>query len=108
MYRYGNKGNNRKDVLYTIRDGELIFFGIACCNLRIGDKFDKTLGRKIAHDRAHKGMKLFKDGQESAPGTGIAEATDFYAYGAIHQSEIKGLLTYFHNLAEKKFKSLPR
>ena len=47
-YRY----NKRKNTLATIREGDVVFFGISKCHVKMGDVFDKNRGRTIALGRA--------------------------------------------------------
>lgn len=45
------------NTLVTIRDGDMIYFGISRCNLDEGDVFRKDFGRMIARNRAKKALK---------------------------------------------------
>lgn len=99
MVRYGVLKNDRKDTLYTFRSGENIFFGIARCNLKAGDKFDRELGTKIAMNRALKAKALVDSGEASPSEAGkLDEVTWNVAYGCIPVSDVKSLLKYFHTL----------
>ena len=54
MTRYSKNPDksNRKNTLFTIRDGDNVFFGIARCNRFVGDTFRKSQGQMIAKARA--------------------------------------------------------
>lgn len=102
MVRYGySLGNNnspqRKDALFTFRDGDLIFFGISRCNLKVGDKFDRELGKEIAKGRARKAHEFYVNGNN---GRISPETYQFLALdrGYCHVNKIKKLLAYFDNL----------
>lgn len=51
MIRYGRVNGAPKNVLYTIRKGNAIYFGISRCNVR-HDSFRKVNGKLIASERA--------------------------------------------------------
>jgi hypothetical protein len=91
-----NKQNNQINrVLFTIREGEHIFFGIARCNVSAGDNFDKKLGVKIAKARAEKAKKETITELETKK---ISETKEFYSAGRLPLTEIKDLLVYYHGL----------
>lgn len=101
MVRYSTnvEGSDRKDTLFTFREGELVFFGIARCNLRVGDKFDRELGKKIAQGRALKAQSLVASGKEApTEGQNLDGVQDNVSYGCIPVSQVKSLLNYFHTL----------
>jgi hypothetical protein len=99
MVRYGVLNNDRKDTLYTFRAGEHIFFGIARCNLKAGDKFDRELGKKIAMNRALKAKELVDSGQASVTEAGkLDDVTWNVSYGCVPVGDVKSLLNYFHTL----------
>jgi hypothetical protein len=100
MFRYGVGENGRKDTLFTFREGELIFFGIARCNLKVGDKFDREKGRLIAQKRALKAQELVASGEEvpTDDTNNLDSINAFVHYGCIPLGQIKSLLNYFHSL----------
>ncbi len=98
MVRYGKLNNDRKDTLFTFRSEDKIFFGIARCNVKVGDAFDKELGRKIAQNRALKAQEVFTTEKVNLENSDIANLKEFVSYGAIPVTEIKSLLSYFRSL----------
>jgi cysteinyl-tRNA synthetase len=96
MVRYGyNEWAQRKNVLFTFRADDLIFYGISQCKLRT-DKFDKELGRHIAKERAKKAYQDFINWKSES-------VTPYSNYGHIEQADIKKLLNYFDNVAPEDF-----
>jgi len=104
MFRYGTAANSGKNTLFTIRDGNLIFYGISECNLKIGDKYDKALGKKIAIGRAIEAKRLFEDNTPVTFDDGGDKANRM---GVISTDYIRALLDYFDGLAETPSK-LPK
>jgi hypothetical protein len=98
MVRYGKLNSDRKDTLFTFRSEDKIFFGIARCNVKVGDVFDKELGRKIAQNRALKAQEVFKSGNVALESGNIEDMKEFIPYGGIPVADIKSLLNYFRSL----------
>ncbi len=96
VFRYGPTDNSGKNTLFTTRDGNLIFYGISECNLKIGDKYNKELGKKIAIGRAIEAKRLFEEEVPVNFNDGDAKANRM---GVIAEHNIKELLYYFDNLA---------
>lgn len=60
MVRYSKIDNGqKKNVLFTFRKNDSVFFGVARCRLQV-DKFDKELGLTIAKGRALKALELLE------------------------------------------------
>lgn len=100
MIRFGkNFKNDRKDVLATVKQDDYIYFGIARCNLKVGDKFDRELGKKIAKARAEKAIKISKlpEFETEPDGFDISAERDFYPFGRVKADQVKSLLSYFHS-----------
>jgi hypothetical protein len=76
MVRYGRVDGAPKNVLYTIRKGETIYFGISRCNTS-HDSFRKTNGKLIASERALLAEEEVSENQVS----------DF----ALHKSGLRGV-----------------
>lgn len=97
--RYGRKENQNElnRVLYTVKEGESIYFGIARCNVTKGDKFEKARGRQIAEARA---LKAKSETPEELKDIKISESPFFHPYGKVPVSEVKDLLQYFRGLDE--------
>lgn len=109
MIRYGYKGTKRKDVLYTVRHGENIYFGVSRCNTK--DKFDKELGVEIAAGRARTALKIHTENVDATPDEVMKDMVDeiptvvFYGTNKFHNTkgwckitDVKFLLKYFDNL----------
>lgn len=104
MIRFGHYKNDRKDTLFTVKDGNYIWFGIARCNLKVGDKFDRDLGKTIAQGRALKAQKFFAENQveTEAEDFDIAQVASFFPMGRVKDTQIKNLLQYFHSFGTRK------
>ena len=103
MVRFGKQKNNRKDTMVTFRKDDLIFFGVARCNVKVGDKFDRELGKKIALSRAEKALVMHQAGKASftSQEVKLSQVSDFVGYGCIPVVEIKELLQYFHKFCDR-------
>lgn len=100
MVRYSKLENDRKDTLFTFREGDLLFFGISRCNVKSGDKFDREKGMMIAKNRATKAFDLVKAGLEKPAEDGNMDNVNYFAhYGCIPLKDVKSLLQYFRTLA---------
>lgn len=95
-YSRNKQKNAINKVLFTIREGEHIFFGVARCNLSAGDNFDKKLGLKIAKARAQKAKE--SPLPKALETQKISESKSFFPYGRVPLLEVKDLLQYFHGL----------
>jgi hypothetical protein len=79
MVRYGRTTDGApKNVLFTIRRGETIYFGISRCNTK-HDSFRKAKGKLIASERASLAAEEVSD----------QEVSDF----APHDSGLRGVCT---------------
>ena len=105
--RYGrvNTKNNvkaPKNTLFTFRDGELIYFGIARCN-NVFDAFRKETGKLIAKNRAKTAASEFGVGGVSENQLRASEIDGLELHrsglrGVVNINEIKALLRYFNNI----------
>lgn len=95
-----------KNTLSTIRDDDLIHFGIARCNIEL-DHFDKKTGKLIAKNRAELAAS-FTD-VEGIPGRKL-KSSEMEENLIIHQSGLRGtvkvnniveLLQYFETIDAK-------
>jgi len=106
-YRFGNTGTfknpkdgARKNTMATVKHDDLLFFGIARCNFRTGDYFDKARGKEIATLRLN---HAFFDGITEV-GVNMAnnEKTIVFSenglYGVCHISMVKELVDYFYDI----------
>jgi hypothetical protein len=93
-----------KNTLLTIRDNDLIHFGIARCNNKLGDRFDKNVGKLIATNRAR--LAASEAGVGGIPGKQI-KSKDLSENLIVHKSGLRGtvklenivtLLRYFQNI----------
>lgn len=94
-YSRDKEKNQINKILFTAKAGEEIYFGIARCNTKAGDNFDKKLGLTIAKGRMLKAKEANPLPLET---TKISESKKFYAFGKVPLAEIKDLLQYFHGL----------
>ena len=90
-----NKGE-RKNTLVTIREGNVLYWGIARCNSHVGDRFNKAKGRFIALGRAKTEQSRYRQ-----------EFGNLYLEFSTHSSSLRGhcdmedvhcLLKYFDNI----------
>jgi hypothetical protein len=79
--RYRHSRGKKRATLATIREGDLVYWGVAKCN--VGDMFNKAKGRAIAFGRA----ELTQRKQDSSLLRGCCKIED-----------IKQLLKYFDNI----------
>ena len=91
MIRYGRKNGQPKNTLYTIQDGNYIYFGISRCSKH--DQFSKQHGRYIAEGRAE---LAFEDN---------ADTTDLLLHtsglrGVVSADHIRELIQYFEHIDE--------
>lgn len=91
-----------KNTLLTIRDGDLVHFGIARCNTKF-DRFNKNIGKLIAKNRAR--VAAGEAGVGGMPGRQLkaSDIEDFILHhsglrGTVKVSSIKALLEYFKNI----------
>lgn len=96
MFRYNVAEHSRKDVMFTIKEDGLIFYGIARCNLKIGDKFNKELGKTIAIGRALEAKRLFDEGTPINFDDGDVKADRL---GVVSEDYVTALLDYFDGLS---------
>lgn len=98
MTRYSKTPDklNRKNTLVTIREDDVVYFGIARCNKKAGDKFTKRQGQVIAKARAIR-AKIEKVG--GAPLTGLV-LHESNLRGSVPADGIPGLLKYFNTIDE--------
>jgi hypothetical protein len=52
--RYSKTTDGPKNTLATIQDGDYVYFGIARCNTKVGDRFNKKHGTMVSLARAEK------------------------------------------------------
>jgi len=92
--RYGKINNQAKNTLVTVRDGDVIYFGISRCRLN-ADKMNKVEGKKLATVRANVAL-------HGSTNLTLQEGTLFVhksnMFGKVHHSEIKKLLEYFDTI----------
>lgn len=104
MLRYNNGTSSRKDLLYTFRADNLIFFGISRTNLQAGDKFNKELAKEIAQARAMKARAEYDE-------TKSVVFADFTVrsinHGVVTVDRVKELLGYFDALTARSFNLPP-
>lgn len=98
--RYGYDATSRKDVLYTVRHEGNIYFGISRCNVKIGDKFDKTLGVTIAAGRARTALADVDSLSSLTVVNLYLDQSGTRGYCKIE--DVKSLLNYFDNLNNRK------
>ncbi len=98
MIRFGNKKNNRKNVMATLKKDGYIYFGISRCNFKAGDKFNKQAGKNMAHGRLLTALRLVEapDFQPEPEGFDISKEQEFYMFGRVKETEVKSLLKYFN------------
>lgn len=98
MIRFGNKKNNRKNVMATLKKDGYIYFGIARCNFKAGDKFNKQAGKNMAHTRLQTALRVAQapDFQPEPEDFNIAQQQEFYMFGRVKDTEVKNLLKYFN------------
>jgi len=102
--RYNNGSSSRKDLLYTVRSNDLVFFGISRTNLQAGDKFDKELAKEIAQARAMKARAEY-DATKSAVFADFSVRS--VNHGVVTVDRVKELLAYFDALTERQFNLPP-
>ena len=96
--RYGRPNHeNRipKNTLVTVRQGDVVYFGIARCNKEVGDTFRKTVGTHIATQRADlvrydDVMKYDLDGEIKLHASGLR--------GCVSVDNMKDVVAYFRNI----------
>lgn len=93
MYRHNRDENGIPHAtIATIREGEVVYFGIARCCPR--DTFTKAKGRMIAMNRALKEKAEFPADDYAA----MIGYSDNGLRGMCHVSCIKNVLDYFRSL----------
>ena len=94
MTRYSKNPDrcNRTNTLVTIKEGDLIFFGISRCNKTAGDTFLKSKGSMVAKARA---IRAKIEGREA---TGEFTLYANGLRGSCSQANIRSLLEYFDNV----------
>ena len=96
--RYSKHPNksNRKNTLFTFREGDFIYFGISRCNLNAGDKFTKKQGYAVAKARAYKASEEFLP-----PNMAYTLTTHENGLRGVCQvKDVHKLLQYFENIDE--------
>jgi len=95
MVRFGKaKDGRRKNTLFTVRLGDVIFFGVARTHSKL-DKFDKVFGKLLASDRCSLAMKSFQ-GKFSCLDT--MRKTGLRKCGVVQKQDVKVLLDLFKRL----------
>ena len=92
-----SKGKKRA-TLVTVRNGDMVFWGIARCNSSAGDRFDRGVGREIAAARAMKEVQAFEESGGNTllgPGLMIHQAG---LRGHCHVESIREVLHYFDEI----------
>lgn len=81
-----------KNTLVTIKNGNLVHFGISRCNMDAGDKFNKERGKLIALNRAL--------AAESESDVTTEDFTVHYSglRGTVNINSIKSLIQYFRTI----------
>lgn len=81
-----------KNTLLTIREGDLVHFGIARCNKVANDRFNKSTGKMIARNRAILAFDEHKDNNDDIKvhSNGLR--------GTVAVEKITWLLEYFRNI----------
>jgi hypothetical protein len=97
------KGRKRA-TLVTVREGDMLYFGIARCNTRDGDVFNKQKGRFIAEGRAFSELEAHKNHPDMA-GLYVAGLMIHTSglKGCCHIEDVKTLLSYFDNIHKNQF-----
>ncbi len=103
MVRYSrNKKNNRNGVLFTFREGNLVFFGISrCCEK---DSFNRERGIEIAQGRAAKALAksavapVEPTDEVKHMAYGVSDLTRSSLFGFVEVSEVPVLLNWFRSL----------
>lgn len=94
MTRYNADKCNRKNTLVTLREGDVIYFGIARCNATVGDVFKKSHGRMIAKARAIRAKLEFAVTNEE----NTFSLHESNLRGFVLKEKIADLLKYFDNI----------
>lgn len=102
--RYGRVGNQPKNTLVTVRQGDTVFFGIARCRLN-ADTAVKDEGKRLAAFRANIAASNVagawdKDGSLFVHKSGV--------FGQVAVTDIKKLLEYFDNIEEISARNIHR
>ncbi len=94
--RYGKSpAGARQSALVTVKEGDLIFFGISKCHPK-KDKFNKAMALEIAFGRAQKAMKEYKKNSET-----INDYLPIYKLmGAADVTDAVRIVEYFRALNE--------
>lgn len=92
--RLGSKDRSPKNTLVTIRKGDLIYFGIARCNLK-ADRFNKSVGRHIATRRA---TKVFEDSEIDYAETNGVSLHSSCLRGCARLADVKKVVNYFRQV----------
>jgi hypothetical protein len=108
--KYRIRYSNVKNTLVTTQDGDYVYFGIARCNMRVGDRFNKKHGTMVALSRAEKAQdKLaFELDSKSSASTNFLPfwSTNTYwfaesnLYGVVHVTRVRELLNDFEAIDE--------
>ena len=95
--RYGRtKKSAPKNTLVTIRDSELIYFGISRCNTKTGDTFQKDVGKHIAFERA--ALTQEQTASWGSPPVGGIGVHPSGLRGIVRKEDVRKLIEYFENI----------
>jgi hypothetical protein len=94
----GSKTKAHKNTLLTMSKNDLIFFGIARCNLESGDKFSKKMGKALAVERLLAIRTGFLDGGDIST-TGLYRSRNMLS-GWCTVDSVSELLKHFHAIDE--------
>ena len=97
--RYSRNGKLCKNTLFTLNDGNVIIFGIARCNLDIGDRFTKKRGKILAVERALALQKVVCNSKLSY-GSGVFPVANMLS-GWCSIYSVKDLLQHFNTIDTK-------
>jgi hypothetical protein len=86
-----------KNTLVTVRDGDVVYFGIARYDKRYGLPFEKKVGRKIALGRLNKATAAMPPQSFVRTFDGVVYADSRLA-GCCNVNSVKYLLEYFDNI----------
>ncbi len=93
------KKTSPKNTMVTMRDGDIIYFGIARCRIEV-DTMSKDEGKRIAKFRAdlaasHVAGAWKTDGTLAVHRSGV--------FGQVHKDEVLKLLKYFDNIDQIEY-----
>jgi len=99
MVRYTKTENGqRKNTLFTFRNGDNVFFGVSRCRLGT-DKFNRELGLHIAKERSLKALKAEQEGEQFIVNDHVSflskSGEESPTKGKVSLKNIQSLITWF-------------